>query len=79
MSRFEPKLIQDAIACFREQDGVVLSESEAVAALEALGGLFLALTGEKGGGEPEGGALAPRGNGDKGNGDKSNISSTPVF
>jgi hypothetical protein len=39
---YTPQLIEDTIRVFREEDGIVLTPEEAIVALEALAGLFLA-------------------------------------
>lgn len=43
---FTPELIQDTIKAFYEEEGIVLSVSEAERCLEGLGGLLLAYAGE---------------------------------
>jgi hypothetical protein len=49
MNSFSQELIRDTIACFQEEDGVVLSEDQANAVLRAFAGLFLAFAeGEEG-------------------------------
>ena len=55
--RYSKKLIDECIACFRDEDGIELTEEEAVEYLAGLGGLFLAFAGV---GEAGAGALAPR-------------------
>jgi len=39
---FSKVLIADTIACFKEEDGLLLSEEEAVAVLHSFAGLYLA-------------------------------------
>jgi hypothetical protein len=39
---FSKELIEQCIACFKEEDNVTLSEEEAIAVLLSLGSLFLA-------------------------------------
>lgn len=46
-SFFSQNLINETIRCFQEEDGVLLSEQEAIAALENMAGLFLAFGGSK--------------------------------
>jgi hypothetical protein len=63
---FPEELIVETIACFLDEDGVVLSEEEAVSALRNLGGLFLAFaTGEneRGSGQRLSAGGAPRSTG----------------
>lgn len=55
MPKFSPKLILDTISCFKEEDGVVLTESEAVEVLDSLAGLYLAFAGVKASGDGGGG------------------------
>ena len=43
-SIYENNLIRETIACFKEEDGIVLSEQEAIEFLDSLGGLFLAFS-----------------------------------
>jgi len=43
---FSPELIQEAIRVFREEDGIELSQEQAVDALNAFADLFLAFAGE---------------------------------
>jgi len=43
-SNFSNNLIQETIATFREEDGISLSEEEAINILNSLGGLFLAFS-----------------------------------
>ncbi len=44
---FSQKLIRETIKCFKEEDGISLSENEAIAILESFAGLFLAFAGQK--------------------------------
>ena len=43
--RYSQKLITECISCFRDEDGIELSQEEAVEYLAGLGGLFLAFAG----------------------------------
>ena len=58
MPEFSQKLIAETIACFKEEDGLSLSQDEAIAALEALGGLYIAFRECEG--AASAGASAPR-------------------
>jgi hypothetical protein len=40
--RYSQQLITECISCFRDEDGIELSEEEAVEYLAGLGGLYLA-------------------------------------
>lgn len=42
MPKFSQQLVFDTIACFKEEDGVELTQEEAVEALESFAGLYLA-------------------------------------
>jgi hypothetical protein len=42
VNTYSPELIAETIACFQEEDGIVLSEDQAIAVLRGLSGLFLA-------------------------------------
>ena len=46
MNRFPQQLVLDTIACFKEEDGVELTQEEAVAVLDSFAGLYLALASE---------------------------------
>lgn len=43
MPIFSPNLIQETIACFREEDGLIITPETANEYLDALSGLFLVL------------------------------------
>lgn len=47
MPKFTQKLISETIVCFYEEDGVALSEEEALMVLDSLSGLYLAFTPEQ--------------------------------
>lgn len=42
MSKFSPQLVSDTIACFKEEDGIELTQEQAIEALESFAGLYLA-------------------------------------
>ncbi|MBY0294144.1 hypothetical protein K2Q08_02320 [Patescibacteria group bacterium] len=45
-SFFSPNLIQETINVFREEDGILLSEEEAISYLHSFADLYLAFAGE---------------------------------
>lgn len=45
MPKFSQQLISDTITCFYEEDGVVLTEDEAIAVLDSFADLYLAFVG----------------------------------
>jgi len=47
MNRFPQQLVLDTIACFKEEDGVELTQEQAVEVLESFAGLYLAFTPEE--------------------------------
>lgn len=47
MSQYSPQLIQMAMEIFKEEDGLLLSEEQAIDALEAYADLFLAFVDKK--------------------------------
>jgi hypothetical protein len=49
---FSPELIADTIACFKDEDGIVLSEEEAIEVLHSFAGLYLAFAGGSGAAAP---------------------------
>lgn len=53
MPKFSQQLVSDTIACFKEEDGIELTPEQAIEALEAFAGLYLAFAG--------GGAADPAG------------------
>lgn len=50
---YSKNLIEETIACFLEEDGVVLTENEACEALDGLSGLFLAFSRPSVGARPQ--------------------------
>lgn len=42
MPKFSPQLVSDTIACFKEEDGIELTQEQAIEALESFAGLYLA-------------------------------------
>jgi hypothetical protein len=61
---YSKKLIDECIACFRDEDGIELTQEEAVEYLAGLGGLFLAFAGVGGADSARaraGGAATPTG------------------
>ncbi len=44
MPKFSQQLISETITCFYEEDGVLLTQEEALAVLDSLSGLYLAFT-----------------------------------
>ncbi|MFA6446410.1 MAG: hypothetical protein WCW14_04160 [Candidatus Paceibacterota bacterium] len=51
MPNFSQQLVLDTIACFKEEDGVQLTQEEAIEVLESFAGLYMAFA--------EGGAADP--------------------
>lgn len=51
MSKFSLQLVSDTIACFKEEDGIELTQEQAIEVLESFAGLYLAFA--------EGGAADP--------------------
>ena len=46
MSKYNEKLVLDTITCFKEEDGIELTQEQAVEVLESFAGLYLAFASE---------------------------------
>lgn len=46
MSKYNEKLVLETIACFKEEDGIEMTQEEAIAVLDSFAGLYLAFASE---------------------------------